>query len=426
MSTRRFWRSGAPRRALAALVCAPLVAAALFSALSAATVFAQTPAAPGTASPNPIPPGAAPPGSKISATCVETIPNGATRPEVTETFPDEGFSGYASSLELTIKHGKGETVLPNGFRVETSSDAFRALDKAGFAIPATDGGSGPSIETHEVGDGSVTKLTIPIVTLPPKPGRVTMTLPSLPVSVARANNEVMTLCTQPHDIVVDEPIANETDPKVKQNPPPRRQKEEWIFLEHLLLGILAGLALGIVAGYFIVKQLRKPKPVYVAPKRKPWAVALEELEGLRGSTLLSEGHKAEFYDKVSDCVRTYLGARYGFDQLGIDGLETTSDEMRALLKRVRPPIKNVEAISEFLADCDLVKFARVAPAEVDCLAAVVKGEGIVRATMPVERPRGQKKRSPHDPREGTPPPPPAPPATPPPPPAAPPPPEVHA
>jgi hypothetical protein len=39
-------------------------------------------------------------------------------------------------------------------------------------------------------------------------------------------------------------------------------------------------------------------------------------------------------------------------------------------------------IGGFLADCDLVKFARVVPAEDDCLKALTEGETIVRRTIP--------------------------------------------
>ena len=365
---------------------------------------------------------AAPPTGSVNATCVETIPTGATRPEMTETFPDEGISGYAANLELVIKHGKGETVFPNGFKVQSGSDALRVLEKAGFAIPEVDGGSGPKLETKVEHDIATTKVTLPILVLPPQAGRVSMTLPSLPITVARADNEIMTICTAPHDIVAEDPVASETDPQVKPNPPGRHQREDWPFLRHLSLAILGGLILGAILGYFIVRQLRKPKPVKEVEKRVPWLVALEELEQLRKSTLLAEGKKPEYFDAVSDCIRKYLGDRYGFEGLGFDGLDTTTDEMRALLRRVKPPIKNLDDIGLFLSDCDLVKFARLIPTESDCLATIDKGDAIVRATMPITvgQALGAAKAEgapAETPTEVGPPPPPPP--TPPPPPAAP-------
>jgi hypothetical protein len=56
--------------------------------------------------------------------------------------------------------------------------------------------------------------------------------------------------------------------------------------------------------------------------------------------------------------------------------------MRALLKRVRPPVPVLPQIGAFLADCDLVKFARVQPTQQDCIDALQRGEEIVRRTIP--------------------------------------------
>jgi hypothetical protein len=394
------------KAARTALAIAPLVAGATF-VISQALVVSMAPAQP------------SPPLGQISATCVENIPSGATRPEMTETFPEDGISGYASNLEIELKHGKGETVLPNGFKISPQSDASRALERSGFGIPDSDGGFGPKLDTKIEGDGAITKLTIPILVLPPKAGRVTMKLPSLPITVARADNEIMTLCTSPHEIVAEDPVASENDPQVKQNPPGRPQKEDWNFIRYLLIGILAGLFLGAIIGYFLVKALRKPKPEKVVPKRVPWVVALEELEALKKSTLLAEGKPAEYFDAVSDCLRKYLGQRYGFEGLGFDGLDTTTDEMRALLRRVKPPIKSLPAISEFLSDCDLVKFARLVPTETECVGTLDKAEMIVKSTMPPTTGAGAARAN------VAPPAPVAPPAAPPPEAPPPPPPEAH-
>ena len=48
------------------------------------------------------------------------------------------------------------------------------------------------------------------------------------------------------------------------------------------------------------------------PPRPPWEVALEELEALRHAHLLEEQRYAEHFDRTSDALRRYLGARFGF------------------------------------------------------------------------------------------------------------------
>jgi hypothetical protein len=277
-----------------------------------------------------------------------------------------------------VTHGKGETVLPEGFKLQSSSDAAKALGQAGFVIPDPTGGTGPTLATTPGNDASVTKLVIPFVPLPKEPGRSSMVLPPVPIAIARANGEFITVCTAPHEILIEDPIANEPDPKVKPNPPPRPQREEWVFARQVALGVLIGALLSLLVAWFLRRWLQRPKVVPALPPRLPWVVALEELEAIRRSTLLKEQRTGEYFDRVSDGVRNYLGARYGFD-----GLETTTDEMRALLKRIRPPVPELKRIGEFLAECDLVKFARVLPGESDCLEALRRGEEIVRRTIPV-------------------------------------------
>ncbi|WP_438023746.1 hypothetical protein [Sorangium sp. So ce233] len=380
-----------------ALFTRPLAWAALAAALACALPARAQPAAGGAGGPaarddDPPPPPPPPPAPAPAATergagsvwasCAEHVPAGATRPQIQETFPRNGFSGYAAHLEVTVAHGKGETVLPEGFKVQGDSDAARALEKAGFILPEADAGAGPTSTTTATDTGATTRLVIPFVPLPKEPGRSVLQLPPVPIAVSRASGELVTVCTRPHEIVVEDPIANERDPKVRPNPPPRPQREEWVLAKQLTFGILIGAALGVLVAWLVRRWLRRPRVVAAPPPKLPWLAALEELEALRRSDLLSQGRTDEYFDRVSDCVRKYLGARYGFD-----GLETTSDEMRALLARVRPPVPVLPQIARFLADCDLVKFARLQPTETDCLEAIERGEVIVhRTTPPAVRP----------------------------------------
>jgi hypothetical protein len=310
--------------------------------------------------------------------CVEKIPPGAVRPSMHESFPQRGLSGYAVNLEVTVTHGSGETVFPGGIKLGSDEAAAKALKEVGFVIPNPDGGAAFSIETKPSDASSVTKVTLPFVALPKDGGRNTMVLPPMPITVARASGEVMTLCTARQHIVIEDPIANELEPKVKPNPPPRSQREEWDLARQLTIGLAIGAALGVAGAFFYRWWRRRPRLVVAPPPRLPWLTALDELDAIRRSTLIAEGRTAEYFDRVSNCIRKYLGARYGFD-----GLESTTDEMRAVLKRVRPQVPGLKRIGAFLDDCDLVKFARATPDGEACLDALSRGEEIVRTTIPV-------------------------------------------
>ncbi|MFT3773673.1 MAG: hypothetical protein QM820_50505 [Minicystis sp.] len=330
--------------------------------------------------------GAADGGADTTATCIEHVPPGATRPAMREEMPARGFSGYAAELRLVITHGRGEKVLPDGFRFQSSSDAGRALEKAGFTIPDPTGGAAPTLKVEPGESGkSITTLTIPVVPLPEKGGRNTLTLPPLPIAIGRANNEYITLCTSRHTITVEDPIANVLDPKVKPNPPPRPQREDWPLARYLAIGVPIGIALALLGLWLYRWWQRRPKPEIEKPKIPPWIIALRELEEIRDSDLLKQGKTDAYFDRVSDSIRRYLGGRYGFEttEQGYNGLETTTAEMLELLRRVRPPITELPRIKEFLDECDLVKFARLQPTEEMCLEALSRGEIIVRRTIPV-------------------------------------------
>jgi hypothetical protein len=322
----------------------------------------------------------------VVVTCVEHVPAGARRPTLKEDFPHRGTSGYAAVLTLVLSHGKGEKVLPEGFHLQADSEAAKALEKAGFVIPDPSGGAAPKIEVAPgEGASAVTTVTIPIVPLPAKAGRNLLSLPPLPIAVARANNEYVTLCTAPHAIQVEDPTVNELDPKVKRNPLGRQQREDWPLARNLAMGIPAALALAVGAALLDRWWRKRPKKKPEPPRIPPWVTALSALDRIRRSSLLEEGKRGEHFDQVSDALRRYLGARYGFETLveGADGLETTTREMLDLLERVRPPITELGRIKEFLEDCDLVKFARFTPTSEHCLQALERGEIIVKRTIPV-------------------------------------------
>lgn len=333
--------------------------------------------------------------------CVESIPRGAQKPILLEHFPTRGTSGWAATLSITVRHGKGEKVLPSGLNLSHAGDAKKLLKEAGFAIPEQDASAGAQIWTEKEDPqkpGAVTHLELPLVLLPPNAGRNTIVLPRLPVAVARANGEIMTMCTMPHPIVVDDPIANVPDAKPVPNPPPLVQREEWTALKKALGWGALGLALGSVIAWFVYKRVTKPKPPPPPPPpRPPWEVALEKLDEVRHAGLLEVQRHAEYFDRVSDAVRGYLGARFGFD-----GLESTTDEILASLKKrgggfirmdegapsstMPAPGVPLDDIARFLRECDLVKFAKYTPSPEECAKALASGETIVKTTMPGARP----------------------------------------
>ena len=340
-------------------------------------------------------PSAAPSGSadpdKVWSSCTEYLPKGVAPPELIASFEERGLSGYAAWLTITVKHGPGETVMPEGFRVQRGSDAMVALREAGWVIPEPEGGVAPRIERPDPDEDAkslTTTVALPFVPLPKEPGRHKLMLPPIPVTVARANGQVLTVCTTPKPIVIEDPIANEVDPKVRPNPPPRPQREEWVLAKQVTLAVLGATALALLLAWILRKWMRRPKVVPAKPRELPWVAAMKELDAIRNSSLLEEGQLDEYFDRVDNCVRFYLGDRYGFD-----GLESTSSEIRALLKRVYPPIVKIKEIKRFLEDTDLIKFTELTARREDCDEVSARAEVIILGTVPPGTARAPQRRA---------------------------------
>jgi hypothetical protein len=343
-------------------------------------------------------------------TCKEELPKGAKRPKVKEKFPGEVTAGYGATLDLEIRHGKGETPLPHGFKIVAGSGLGKELEASGFLLAAPPNGADNFfMETKEDGSGAITRVSIPFVVAPNKSGSQSLTLPQMPYTIGRANGDVMTLCTQLHLVTAFDPTAGEEDPKPHPNADPRAEIEPWPIAKWILAALIALLVLAIILTWWVRRQVKYLVPDPDAIRKLPWEEAMVELAEHRRSDVFSETAppqgvegetaRAELFDKISDTLRKYLGGRYGFEGLGFDGLETTTDEMMGLLRRVRPNVPRVDLVREFLAECDLVKFARVVPDVASCKLALERAEAIVKTTIPVAAPT---THGPGGPNAGTP------------------------
>ncbi len=309
--------------------------------------------------------------------CVERIPAGKERPTFTEKIGARALSGHALTLEIVVEHGKGETVLPTGFHLLGDSAGAKALEREGFVLPDAEGAAGPQLTRTEQGERATTRVRISVVPLPPKPGRHELILPPLPIALSRASGELLTVCTAPHVVTVEDPIANLPNPAPRGNPAARRQLEIWTAAKHAASIALIALVVGALAALVISRWLRRPKKLPpLPPPRPPWEVALEALHDIRHAGLTREGRFAEVFDRVSDVLRRYLGDRYGYD-----GLESTTREALGSLRSVTPGIEDLKGIETFMRDADLVKFARLTPSEGECLDLLSRAEQIVTRTI---------------------------------------------
>jgi len=140
----------------------------------------------------------------------------------------------------------------------------------------------------------------------------------------------------------------------------------------VLAGALAVAAVTVVLWRRWARRLRAAAPV---PQRPAHEIALQRLDELRRQGLHERAEWKPFYFAVTEIIREYLGARYGFDSL-----EMTTTELLAALQARGLGLADHGLIETWCATCDLVKFAKYLPLPEQAQAALEGAYRIIDAT----------------------------------------------
>ena len=273
------------------------------------------------------------------AECVETVPPGAAAAEDDRRVPrarDERVRGDAARRRR--RTARARRVLPRGLELQSDSDAAQGAQGGGLRHPRSGrrrrarGSSSVDLDAEERPRDDDARAAARRAAAA-SPGGTRSRCRRCP-SRSRARAARSPRCARkPHAIVVEDPTASTPDAAAAgRTRPPRPQREEWVALEAAALvgGARRRSSARSLAWlvYRWLQRARSPSPP-PPPPRPPWEVALESSTRSRHAGLLETQRFAEYFDRVNDAVREYLGARFGFD-----GLESTTDEMLAALRRV--------------------------------------------------------------------------------------------
>ncbi|NOY92293.1 MAG: hypothetical protein GXP55_13950 [Deltaproteobacteria bacterium] len=213
------------------------------------------------------------------------------------------------------------------------------------------------------------------------PGDVTLT--AVKLRVVTGGGVIGHVETRSFQLHVGSALGNEPHAEPKPPTEPVSLMVEDYTLAWLAGGLLALVLivlLTLLAARWWRKREREAAPP--PPPRPPWELAIARLESLRGgrAKALEEERGEEWIDGLSDAMRDYLGARYGFD-----GLESTTDEIIQRLLALNPVGLSAHEIAAVLGECDLIKFARadVDAEQMDRLLS--EAFRMVRASMPQRR-----------------------------------------
>jgi hypothetical protein len=210
-------------------------------------------------------------------------------------------------------------------------------------------------------------------------------VPSLEVTYITPKGDVRTVETDGLTVNVRPLVSpEEAHPEPQPERPPH---SAWVEDQRVMRaikwgGIIGGgaLALAVIA-LFIRRAWKRRVPAAVAaaaavPRRAPDAVAAEKLTALRAKGNFALDGYRPFYFALTEIVREYLGARYGFDALEM----TTTEVLDELKKRAEHLVGDGAEVPRFFGDCDLVKFAKAGSTDQAALAALDAAQAIVLST----------------------------------------------
>ena len=233
-----------------------------------------------------------------------------------------------------------------------------------------------TLEEKDLGDGKMSRaFNLKIAAY--EPGNVE--IPSVELTYFGQDGTVKSVRTQALPFTITSLIANEPEPKLKDNAAslPVIQRD---YLYVYIAGGLAAAGLGAVIALLVRRRLRNRKPAAPAiPPRPAHEVAMEKLDRL-GALLAEGGDLRPFTFQLSEAIREYFGGRFGFDSL-----EMTTEELVATMRRV--PLETSRGvggseIEGWLSACDLVKFAKIAPSPEQARGALETAIRMVAATRP--------------------------------------------
>jgi hypothetical protein len=226
----------------------------------------------------------------------------------------------------------------------------------------------------DIGDGRMSRsfvLTIAAY----EPGEVS--IPAVQVTYLAAGGEPRSVRSQPIPIKITSLIANEPEPQLKDNAGPVTVMEENRIPLYVAGGVgaaaLGGLVALVIRRRILARRASRPAP----PPRPPHEIALERLDRLAAAGFPADGDFRAFYFELSEIVRGYLGPRYAFDSV-----ELTTEELVDELRRRAPRGLVLAEVEGWLASCDLVKFAKVAPTSMEARGALETGIRLVESTRP--------------------------------------------
>jgi hypothetical protein len=143
----------------------------------------------------------------------------------------------------------------------------------------------------------------------------------------------------------------------------KKPEEVLVRTWRVLWAMLIALTIGVLA-YYIYKYVNRPKPVApiaLIPVEPLHVRTRNSLDALRNQNLPQSGKYKEYYFRLSEIIRGYLGERFDFE-----ALECTTPELIDALKKRTTPGLNIQELSQFANESDFARYAKAEPSVEQC------------------------------------------------------------
>ncbi|MBF5044357.1 hypothetical protein FGE12_18305 [Aggregicoccus sp. 17bor-14] len=280
--------------------------------------------------------------------------------------PAQVLLGEPFTYELVVAHAaeqRWELALPKEL------GAFEVLEQQRQREDAPKGGAGPvttfrlKLAAYELG-----KLTLPRVTLE---------------EAAGGAGHPGHFTPEPQTVEVRSTLGDDAAAQGAQLEDLKAPAEVAVRSWRLVWGLLAVLALGL--GAWLLARVLARRHAAVPPPPPPLPLVPrthQALRALQAEHLPEQGRGREFYFRLSDILRGYLGERFSFE-----ALECTSSELLlALRPRAAGTGLPLAELERFVAGSDLVKYAKSEPPAPECDAALAFAHALVDRTGDVPPP----------------------------------------
>lgn len=186
----------------------------------------------------------------------------------------------------------------------------------------------------------------------------TFVIPPFPVAFqpSDTSQKFQFITSEPLTIQV-ESVVNDENAEIHDIRPPLGIPVNYWRMILMIGSLVLGLAL-LATAYWLYRKRKQGQPIFRKELLRPaHEIALEDLQKFLESNLLQDGEYKIFYSGLSDIVRRYIERRFF-----IKAMEETTTELLTSLTEEQFPNEQIGLVQEILSACDLVKFAKYAPA----------------------------------------------------------------